>query len=371
MNVEPVYIEKCLDYDPEKIRNIILDAIKFLKIKIPEEKKILFKPNILGAYTPDQHITTHPSIVEALINIFLKNNNTIILGDSSGLRLHGGTTIALKKSGITDLGRKNVSVCSFDEKPSHIFTNERNKILKKINLTGFLSEVDYVVNIPKLKSHQFMRYTGAVKNLFGCLPGGIKQNCHIRAPNPKVFANLLIDVYSFIKPKILLNVIDGIMGIEGSGPGPSGKVKKIGLIGVSGDALAMDIIFSAIIGAKPKSILTNNAGIQRGLLKKKIILNKSIPKIQYKLPNVVALPDFIYRYFASFSYYKPQIDIEKCRKCGLCAKVCPAKAISMQEYPIINKDKCIYCYCCHENCPHSVIELKDNIFLKLFNAFSK
>lgn len=371
MNNSKVYVESCHSYNEEKIEQIIRESFDFINFTVPENKVILFKPNVLGAYSPKQHVTTNPVIIKVLINIFLEKDNQIIIGDSSGIRLFGGTAKALVVCGIKKFESKNVEVYSFDEKRSDKYHNKENKVLKDANLTGFLKEVDFMVNIPKLKSHQLTRYTGAVKNLFGLIPGGIKQQYHAFASDPKTFAELLIDNYVFAKDKIILNIMDGIVGIDKNGPGPAGTIKKTGIIAVSKDALAMDFVCSEFIGENPLKIWTNKKGKERGLLKGEIITNKKLEPVKYHLPTPPPFTGFLYKKFSKFACYKTKAN-DSCRLCAECIRVCPAKAVKLKNQKIvIDYDKCIYCYCCHENCPHKAMDLKDNLFIRIYKKFSK
>ncbi|MFH1054105.1 MAG: DUF362 domain-containing protein [Candidatus Woesearchaeota archaeon] len=372
IETERVYIGKCSEYDVNKIEDILKQSIKYIGFKIPNDKRILIKPNVLGAYEPEVHVTTHPKIVEAMIRILLANNNKIIIGDSSGVRISGGTDLCLQKAGFKDLQKKyEVEVRSFEEPGSDIYEDDGNKVLKKIHLTKIIGKVDYIINVPKLKSHQLTRYTGGVKNLFGCVPGGLKQECHVKAPNPEEFSQLLVDIYSLVRPKLILNIMDGIIGLEGAGPGPSGEKINTGLIIVSQDAVALDIACSKIIGLNPKEVYTTQFAVKRELFNKNIKTNINIPTIKYIIPKPLPLPRFITKYFARFGHHKPVVNKEKCKSCSYCSKVCPPQALTMKKYPVLDYDKCIYCYCCHENCPHGAIYLKDNIFLKVYKLFAK
>ena len=318
------------------------------------------------------HITTHPTVVEAAIQLLLDYNNQLVIGDSSGNGQYGHTGKALQKSGMTALADKyNVEVLSFDKHNSYLFKNDKNHYLKEVNLTGIINEVQYIVNLPKLKSHMLMGITGAVKNFFGCVPGAGKLTCHINASTPGQFAELLIDVYHFIKPKVLFNIMDAVYGIEGAGPGPAGKIVHCGFLGVSRDAIALDIACVEALGKKSENIFTIKAGINRGYSDGKIAKNQEMPSLSFKMPNPGFLAGVLHKFFPRLGMSKPFVLTEKCRKCGLCAKACPGKAITIQNFPFFDYSRCIYCYCCHENCPEAAIGLKETLLLKLFKYFQK
>lgn len=369
MENKKVYLEKCSDYNLCIIEKILADALDYLHIKIPHSSVILLKPNILGMYTPERHITTHPVIVEAMVRLLLDKKNTLILGDSSGNGQYGNTPRALSMSKMTALGKKyGFKVRAFDKHTSRVFKNNKNHIFKKINLTSFIDEVDFVINIPKLKSHTFLSYTGAIKNFYGCIPGAGKPFGHIRAPGLEAFSQGLIDIYTFIRPKILVNIMDGIIGLEGPGPGTAGRVKKAGLIGVSSCAFSLDAACLEVIGTNPLKIYTHYYGIKRNLFSGEIKKNKELKPVQFKIPKSSAIEALLNQFVPGVALSRPYSINDKCLKCGLCAKACPASAITLDVYPLFNYKKCIYCFCCHENCPEAAIGLKENFIFKVFKS---
>ena len=89
-------------------------------------------------------------------------------------------------------------------------------------------DADLVINLPKMKTHTLTRYTGAVKNLLGVLPGGRKREIHVRAPGVTEFSRALVDILELVRPQ--LNIMDGILGMEGNGPGTSGTPHAYNLL---------------------------------------------------------------------------------------------------------------------------------------------
>lgn len=368
INMEKVYFDECRVYDIKKIEDIIRKSFDYLEFELPKNKKILIKPNVLGPYSPEMSITTNPRVIKAIVNILLENKNKIIIGDSSGgLGIKRMTENSLVESQIKDLEQENVKVVSFDILKAKNYENKNNKVLKNINLTKYIDDIDYIINVPKLKSHQLTKFSGAVKNLYGCIPGSTKQTLHSIAPSPEEFSELLVELYSFIKPKIILNVMDGIIGIEGNGPGPSGKKKEIGIIAISKDAVALDWFCGSLITNDPEEILTNKISKKNGLTDGNIITNKSIKKIKFEIPKPINMTfKILYKHISKLLNPRLKLITRKCTRCAVCYHTCPKKAISMDPYPKFNRKKCIYCYCCHENCQNSAIELKENFILNTY-----
>lgn len=357
-----VSILKCEDYNVEKIIKVIKKSLENINFPIPQNKTILLKPNVLGQRKPETAVDTHPAIVDALCTIL--KNNEIWIGDSAGITDYGGTKEAFKISGIEEVAKKhNAKLISFEGSERKEIMDPNGKVIKRFILAKEPFEADLIINLPKLKTHVLMKYTGAVKNMFGCIPGGGKSEKHAVAPNEDMFANLLLDIYQNVTPH--LNIMDAIIGLEGDGPGSAGMPKKVGLILASQDAVALDIEASKIIGFNPLDIKTTKYAIERELSKKiegiESIGEKDF-KIDFKKPTkksklIKKMPLPIVKFIFNLTSRRPYVKKQKCKKCNICAKVCPVDAIKLDPYPKFNRKTCVLCYCCHENCPYNAIRL--------------
>jgi uncharacterized protein (DUF362 family)/Pyruvate/2-oxoacid:ferredoxin oxidoreductase delta subunit len=366
---QTVYTGKCERYETKEIEKILKKAIEELDIQIPRKKYFLIKPNILSAETPDKAITTNPAVVDAICNILEEYGSKIIIAESSGLFSENKRMLALEKSGIKAVADKHkIKILPFEHTKIKNVHAKNAKILKEIPLSSLIDEIDYIINVPKLKTHSLVGYTGAVKNLFGCIPGGFKQNCHSIAKDSLTFSELLLDIYEVLKDKILFNVLDGIVGLEGDGPGTGGSPRQTGLIAVSKDALALDFFASKTICFKENQIKTNVVGKKRGLIDPEDIkaIGYHFPKVCYKKPFTYKigavsenLNSIIYsEFFVSKFKAKPHLIKEQCIRCKECTLICPVKAVSFEKYPSFDYKSCIRCYCCHEICPRKAISLK-------------
>lgn len=115
-----------------------------------------------------------------------------------------------------------------------------------------------------MKTHDVTLLTGAVKNMFGIIVGKVKHEIHKRALVKELFGEILIDIFNIRKPA--LAIMDGVVAMEGNGPG-NGIPRRVGVILASNDCFALDIIASKIIGVNPLEVMTNKAAIKKGLLK--------------------------------------------------------------------------------------------------------
>jgi ferredoxin len=240
--------------------------------------------------------------------------------------------------------------------------------MHRIPLPQIVFDVDLVIDIAKMKTHGLTQTTLCVKNLYGCIPGNLKERLHGILPSPKEFSKLLVKIEEAIRPG--LNIIDGVVGLEGEGPGASGKPIKSKIIVASKNAAAADFISSEIMGFNPKKIYTNKLSkIKREEIE--VLGDGKDMRINFKKPKSHDI-QFALQFLAFLPRPKITFDYNKCKQCNLCAIKCPAKAIKLNPWPKCDHKKCIRCLCCIEVCPHSAIYLKSHWFRQmLMNIYRK
>jgi uncharacterized protein (DUF362 family) len=228
--------------------------------------RIVIKPNLLMRKHPDAACTTHPALLEALIRLLLARGAEVIVGDSPGgpfsefwlKTVYDGTM-------MTQLKRKGV-VLNFDTSAMTV-PYPQGKVLKNVDAAGFILQADAVVSFAKLKTHVFMNYTGAVKNLLGIVPGTVKAEYHHRFCSTEDFADMLVDVSEFVKPR--LSIIDAVVCMEGNGPS-GGEPRFVGAIIASTNPHHADLVGAELIGLDAYSVPTLKAAIDRNLCPKSI-----------------------------------------------------------------------------------------------------
>jgi len=353
--MEKVAIVKCSSYEQKKVDKAVRSIFEMLGVALGCGSKVLIKPNVVTAQDKNQvAISTNPSVVEAVCKVLKKRRCKIYIGESSFM----DTDEFLKKAGIEKVAKKYAvkkKPIYFEQEKFRYIKDKKAKTLKRFPIAKIVKEVDLIINMPKLKTHILTKYTGAVKNLYGLIPGGLKQRLHNKAKGDKNFSNLLVDIYQNIKPE--LNIMDGVVGMEGHGP-TSGKPKKANLILGSKNAIALDIAASKIIGLTPKSVNTTKEAIRRKLYSNfnfKLVGMKKLPEIHFRKPRGDARLSRLRRAVRE----KPiVVNKKRCIKCGRCRDRCPVKAITLKPYPVIDKKKCIRCFCCMEICPKDALHLE-------------
>ncbi|MCM8800616.1 MAG: DUF362 domain-containing protein [Candidatus Omnitrophica bacterium] len=357
-----VSIVRCNGYEPALVQEAVrraVDLIGGITKFISYGSKVLIKPNLLMAKEPEAGITTHPEVVRAVIRVLKEINCRIFLGDSpSAWEKWSDINEVYVKTGMKRISQEeNVELVNF----------EKRRLRDKFPLTAWLDECDYLISIPKFKTHQLTILTGAIKNLYGLVSGIYKIKLHQRYFNDLDFANILVDIYQQVKPS--LNIIDGIVAMESDGPATSGKLRKVGLILASSDAVALDSILTMIMGLKPLDILTTRIASERGLgiadINSIQICGEDLKNVlerPFKLPATslkTRIPKLIIKIVSKFIHFYPKINKNNCVLCRTCVQICPANAIRIKDKRIIiDYSKCLSCFCCQESCPYSAIKVK-------------
>jgi uncharacterized protein (DUF362 family)/NAD-dependent dihydropyrimidine dehydrogenase PreA subunit len=380
-----VYLKDYCDI-PSAITSAIKLIEKDLTFDLLDCKKILIKPNLLRA-TKDA--CTQPIFVQGVVN-YLKSkgvpSESISIGDSPGQIRTSASKIA-KEIGMYEIcENEGIQFVDFENYvPVHEIIEDSLRI-NEYYVSKPVKECDLLINLPKLKTHGEATITGAIKNYWGIIPGGLKAKYHLLGKNPKQFGEALADNYSWVvknKPKRLI-IYDCIQVMQGAMGPVSGPMKTWNLILVGTDELALDIValkIGRLDGLKnvPHLRSASERGLGEANIKEIEIVGLSLEEAR-DLAKKFKVPRRSMTRFASFItgriVYKttkkiPKLRKKLCRKCGECSEVCPASAIDFQteNYPRYLRNICISCLCCMEICPHQAIRVKARGFFGLFHSY--
>ena len=226
-----------------------------------------------------------------------------------------------------------------------------------------------VIDIAKLKTHGMMGYSGAVKNLFGVVPGLLKPELHSRYPEKEPFAEMLVDLCEYVHPDF--SIIDAIDAMEGDGP-TGGQKRFVGALVGSESPYEADMVGAKLIDMKPEEILVLKNAQERGLCAGKLseieVLGDDFENIvvhdfkrarSSSIDFTTRVPKFMQPLAKRILTPYPKINTAQCVGCGKCAESCPQHTITLREHKAhIEYSKCIHCFCCHEMCPKHVINIK-------------
>jgi uncharacterized protein (DUF362 family)/Pyruvate/2-oxoacid:ferredoxin oxidoreductase delta subunit len=381
--VSKVAVVKCEDYDIGKVKEAIrasLDYLGGIRAYIQPGDKVLLKVNLLIKRKPEKVATTHPALARALAELVSEAGGIPIIGDSpGGYHFYNRSVLeaVYETCGMKEAAQSSGAALNYNTEVVDVPYPE-GKVVKNVKTIRPVLEADKIINIPKIKTHMQTVYSGAVKNLFGIIPGSYKAEYHLRFEDPGDFAEVLIDLCRFAKP--VLTVMDAVMGMEGYGP-TNGTPKKVGLIMASPDAFALDLAAIRIIGLKPEQVPTIVKAAARGLSSGNVddleICGEKLAGIlvpDFKKPTVkvafnfynVLLPKFITKHLGTTIKPTPRFHKKQCRSCGMCVQSCPPRAITMKSgKPVIDFSRCIRCFCCHELCNYGAVDVKRPWFIRL------
>lgn len=374
-----VAIIGCSDYADDKVYAALkrgIDLLGGIGQLVKSGEKIVLKPNVLLGNDPAKCVTTHPAILKAAGKLLQEAGAVILYGDSPSF---GGCESNMRRAGLKQVGDEaGFQLADFDH--GREVSHPKALLAKKLTLANAVLDADGLISLAKLKTHGMTRMTGAIKNQFGCIPGLLKGQFHVKMPDPHNFAAMLVDINTYIRPR--LYVMDAVIGMEANGP-HSGKPRQIGVILLSTDPIALDSVACKLINLNPEFVPTSNPGEKSGLgtyhyanidilgdpiepfiVKDFIVVRKPVPH---------AVSGFLRTFARNRATPRPVIDITKCTACGTCIKMCPVGPTALDwmqleagKKPKHNYSQCIRCYCCQETCPAGAISIKTPWLGKMF-----
>ena len=372
-----VWLAQCPDYG-QSLEEKIEKAFDALQVwdKIRPGMKVVLKPNLVMSSKPEQAIITHPAFTAAVGKCVQKAGGRVIIAESPG----GPYTPAAMKAMFRATGYRDMAeACGFTlytDCKSREVTLPQAKRCRELSVVEPFLDRDYLIDLPKLKTHSMVGFSGAVKNLFGTVPGLQKPELHCRFPEREPFSEMLCDLCHFLGPD--LSLMDGIWAMEGNGP-TGGQRRDLHVIAGSESPWALDVAAASLVGLEPEKIVMLREGHERGygpldLSELELVgdpmetlLAPDFLKAEASSTDFIdRLPKFLRPAAKKLATPYPRIDKKRCVGCGKCAESCPQHTISLREgKAVIRYQNCIRCFCCHEMCPKHVVQIKRLGLLRL------
>ncbi len=372
-----VSLYRCAEYDKHVLFDVFVKALDDAGFRADGFRgaRVAIKPNMLSASAPEKAVVTHPVFFAAAVRMVKAHGGVPVLVESPAFQ--SLEKVALKTGYDRIIAEERMEV--WDNKSVAVITNDQGRKFKRFEVAKPLMEADILLNLPKIKTHAITCLTCAVKNLFGTIPGLAKSQWHMRAQTREEFPEFILDFYGAIKAlfnngRRVLHLVDGIIGMEGEGPGPAGTPRRLDMVLAGTDAVAVDRVVAHLTGLDVAKIATIGSAAQRGLGVGKLedieIAGQAIEAMavqNFKAPGrsfSSRIQDGLLGFNAvkNLCVEKPVPSAERCTLCYQCKSICPAGAIhkseGTQRVPRYDYNACIRCYCCLEICPEAAISLE-------------
>lgn len=372
MNTFAVF--KTENYDDETLYTAVKKHLEIHNIKdeFPKNARVLLKPNLVTDKEAAFSVTTNPrfvfAVIRCLYDIGVKN---ITVADCPGgaLLVFSQIQEVYEKTGysfLADYAYLNTDFTGIDVNSPDGFVN------KKFNIIKAVSEADYIINLPKFKTHNITGITAGVKNLFGTVPGLQKPAFHAKYPLAKDFSNMLVELAAVVKPNF--TIVDAVDIMEGNGP-TNGKKRYLGLTFSGKDVFTLDSFIAKTLGIAQETVPTITAAKAKGFVDEKYL---TVGDTDFATETPILLSELTRADTAGgkiaaristlldkaqdavFMQY-PQMN-EKCILCKKCIVTCPKKALSIREKRVVlDRKKCIGCLCCDEVCTNGAVDIRKKL----------
>lgn len=360
---------KADSYNADEIYNIVKKHFELHGIEndIPKNARVVIKPNLLSDKEAYFSINTNPAFVFAIIRC-LKD---IGVNDITVADCPGGSVLLFTQmqevyrraeyDSLAEHVKLNLDFESSDIHGSQDFVN------KKFNIINTIKNADYLINVPKLKTHSMTGITAGVKNLFGCIPGLQKPAFHARYPKTDDFSNMLVELAATVNPDF--TIVDAVDVMEGNGPA-NGTKRHLGVTFSSKDVFSLDAFIAEKMQVSASMVKTLAAAEKKGFAAEEI---EAVGDTDFRIDRPLELPAplkektsgkkltatfkiMLDRIDERFFKIYPQMN-DKCILCRKCVTTCPMHALSIENNKVVlNKKDCIGCLCCDEICPQGAVD---------------
>ena len=375
-----VAIVACKSYEETEIRTALEDVLApFGGLEwVKPGMCIVIKANLVSMMKPDAAATTHPALLCELVRMLTERGAHTVIGDSPG-GLYNAVFLnrIYNATGMRDVQAAGAELnMDFSQKEAEF---PDAMVAKSFVYTAYLDRADAIIDFCKLKTHGMMGMSAAAKNMFGIIPGTFKPEYHFRYPDHRDFAKMLVDLNTFLAPKVRLCIADAVVGMEGNGP-TQGTPRPIGALLASVNPHALDLVCAHIIGLRTTDVPTLEVAVDAGMIPSDIrelsIVGNPDEFVITDYKNIHVRRSlqfegggkFAAMFVRSALRASPVPKKKACIGCKKCAEICPAKAIVMKNgLPVIDKKKCITCFCCQEFCPKGAMKVHRPLIARILN----
>jgi uncharacterized protein (DUF362 family)/ferredoxin len=310
-------------------------------------------------------------VFAAVAGVLQQNGARLTFGDSPNLSAR--PLSAARRSGLLEVAESlGIPLADFENGEDVSYPQGLQE--RRFHIACGVRQAGAIVNLPRLKTHAFTTMTGALKNIFGVVPGGgRKAALHASHWNIEDFSQMIVDLNGLVRSQLV--VLDSVKAMQGNGPN-AGELVDVGLLIVSDDPVAADAVGCRIMGIDPLSVaqirIAHESGLGNAHPESIDLRGESLHryiargfKVPARTPSF-RVPSFALRIARALAVPKPIVSASRCAKCGECVASCPTTPKSITQIdggiPAYDFRSCIRCSCCQETCPRGAISTKQAVF---------
>ncbi|MFQ9801753.1 MAG: DUF362 domain-containing protein [Clostridia bacterium] len=259
-----ISLYRCDQYEEGRVMESLRQAIAALggwEAYLTPQDTVLLKLNLVMNKRPEAAATTHPVFVKALIRLLQEYGCRVVIGDSPG-GLFNVTALGriYRGTGIESIAEETGAILNHNTGSMDV-QNPDGQVMKSLTMTAMLRDVDKVISVSKLKTHGMMTFTGAVKNMFGVIPGTMKAEYHVRMPQADDFADALLDI---CHAAALVLSLYGWHNRHGGQWACRGRPRAVGAVLASSNPYRLDLAACSLIGLSMEQVPTLRRAYARG-----------------------------------------------------------------------------------------------------------
>ena len=364
-----VALKTCTEYTPNIVNTALqqcFDLLGGLSNVIKPNHKVLIKPDLYCITEPNVAKTTNPSVVSTIAEKIAKIGAKCVIADSpKGNFNQSVLDRAYVKTQMLQASNDGNATLNTNDHIS-VIHNPSGEQCRDIYIMDAINDADVIINVGKLRCDKYLGLIGCSQNLFGLIPGKFKHLITSRCNTIQSYSNYIIDLYETLENKIVINVLDGVVGCESNN-----DPRILNTIIVCENPFAVDAIALKIINQN----ITDN-----------ILLNESIRRNKFKHDFEVLGDNFEELVCSDFNYSqsslhinnthpvitkfqyntlqkRPTISPKLCKGCNVCVTNCPMKAINIENGKFgkiakVDYSKCISCFKCVDVGPYKRVQAK-------------
>ena len=237
------------DQYSDKLDDLVHDGLRLFNLDV-RGRSVLLKPNIVE-YIPGRPVNTDTQLIGGAADAFLRlGAASVIVAEGPGH--HRDTEFLVYETGLADqLRHRKISFVDLNrDEPVKTKLQAVYSGLGHLWLPRTALASDFIVSMPKVKTHHWTGVTLSMKNMFGIVPG-LRYGWPKNVLHWAGIHESILDICATVRPHFV--IADGVVGMEGDGP-LNGAPKKLNTILLSDDPVTADCLLARLLSIEPNSI---------------------------------------------------------------------------------------------------------------------